>query len=302
MCEVKESGIKDSIFRKDRIFFVTNTAIYNPAISSMTITPSLPYTLSGYLSSHTFCITYTLNNAAYLDSMLFNVSITDEYHETCISSIYINMANGDNCIVDTCNFTLSGTEYHYETSNNSYSEFRITGNIAPGLSNVVVYADNGSIISYDYTPSDGLVRWNFGIDHALLVHLAEIDTTICFTILGCIDSLFCRSVYCVPASDLLALINSKTQATVPQTNSSTNSGVNTEAFPYRLQPNPATQWVNIIGAENSVQKVSLMNLAGNTLLETKELHINLNKLVPGTYLVRIISTDNHYYYLKLVKE
>lgn len=280
---------------------ITITGISNPAMTILSTSPSFPFTLSNYLSSQTVCIQLTLNSAVFLNSIVFDIHATDYNNDPCYSSLTFNMANTNSCIVDTCNFSISETKFCDEGSSPAFSEFDFIGYILTGLSNVLVSSNYGTIGFIGYIPDNGYVKWRFGIDHASLVNLADSGAIICFDILACKNDTFCRSTYCVPAADLLALINSKTPSVAkPILTQSLSSQTND--FPYKLQPNPAKHFVSIIGAENSIQEVSLMSLQGTIILRTKESQVNLEKITLGTYLVRIITKDNLYYYLKLIKE
>ena len=71
---------------------------------------------------------------------------------------------------------------------------------------------------------------------------------------------------------------------------------------FSLQPNPAQHNVHIIGNAEDIQSICLMNMNGKTLNTFTGTLLNIESIKPGSYLVRIITKENIFQYLKLIKE
>jgi uncharacterized repeat protein (TIGR03803 family) len=78
-----------------------------------------------------------------------------------------------------------------------------------------------------------------------------------------------------------------------------------EPVKFKLYPNPASNSIAIVSQQNNFQnaEIEITNYLGQTVLRMQYINaIDVSKLVPGIYTLRIITKENQSYYSKFVKE
>ncbi|MFC6267395.1 LamG-like jellyroll fold domain-containing protein [Frigoriflavimonas asaccharolytica] len=106
---------------------------------------------------------------------------------------------------------------------------------------------------------------------------------------GAVDDLKIYN-YALTQAQVTALFTNATLATTENT-------IKTKDI--SIYPNPAKDFVNI-QSENKVQTVEIYNMAGQKVLETREMKINTSNLKPGVYMVKIKDVDNQISSQKLI--
>lgn len=67
-----------------------------------------------------------------------------------------------------------------------------------------------------------------------------------------------------------------------------------------VYPNPVTDWLNLLPAE-SVQNVKVINLLGQSIIDTKSVHLDLTNLSKGVYIVKVETNGNKMIIKRIVK-
>ena len=75
-----------------------------------------------------------------------------------------------------------------------------------------------------------------------------------------------------------------------------------EDSPY-LVPNPASTYVRVEGiAQDNISELLLMDMTGKNLKKVQATNtLDIQDVLKGTYILRVINKENKVYYLKLIK-
>ncbi len=140
-------------------------------------------------------------------------------------------------------------------------------------------------------------------DRNLLEQMANNNEQVCFHVIMCKDNIITECVVCIDASKLLVLIKN---AGYKSTQRKSNDDIQQETQKDRklyLVPNPASSFVKVEGIDQKeISELLLIDIQGKNIKKVQNTNtININNLLKGTYIIRIISNDNKVYYLKMIK-
>ncbi|MBP5535765.1 MAG: T9SS type A sorting domain-containing protein [Bacteroidales bacterium] len=129
----------------------------------------------------------------------------------------------------------------------------------------------------------------------------ENTTDVCIYLLVCTDTGLCVWYFCVPAEDLIEWLHvepSKSKA----------KGMPLQAAEPRLMPNPTTGDVSVVGTDEEVVEVLVMDMNGRRIAAYDNTpNFNVSRLASGAYIVRVKTLHDatasvKTTYLKLVKK
>jgi hypothetical protein len=173
--------------------------------------------------------------------------------------------------------------------------------IDPYQHNVQVYSDDCQIINYSYDYNSGYISGLFAITPLNLQNMVNNDEEICFTVYFCKHEVICKAITCFPAQflDVPNAKNSSLAKEIEQDNQKANPYFTDK---YEISPNPAKNTILITGADEDLISVTIMDLMGKIIITTDKKEINIDKLIYGQYIVKIINSQNKVQYLKLIKQ
>ncbi len=150
---------------------------------------------------------------------------------------------------------------------------------------------------YNYSSSiiDGLVMFDYGV----LSQMAENGEKVCFHVIMCKGDIFCESEICIGAKELLDIIKAGGGKSTP---SKENTKEDQEGTLY-LVPNPASTYVKVEGIEqDDISELLLIDMTGKNLKKVQSTNtLDIQDVLKGTYILRVINKENKVYYLKLIK-
>jgi plastocyanin len=160
------------------------------------------------------------------------------------------------------------------------------------------WSEPPQVVNYYYDNGANTITDLNMFDIAKLTQMAANGEEVCFYAIVCENDKLCKREYCMPAKDLLNIINEYIEI-----KSQGKSNNNKEKGSPYLVPNPAKTSVKVEGMQNDeIIELLLMDISGKEMKSVQETDIlNIKDVEKGTYIVRVRSKANKIYYLKLIK-
>lgn len=161
----------------------------------------------------------------------------------------------------------------------------------------------GTVFGYDYDPITGLVTGYFGFSDVFYNnYCAESDPEdICLEIAGCINDEICITEICFNQQDLCNTGNKSLSDNWKDYETAIDI-LKTKPVEFYLVPNPAFDFVELIGIETSLIKpLMLFDLNGKLIKTSNKSGIDVSELAPGTYILRFTKDNGQIETLKLIK-
>jgi hypothetical protein len=138
-------------------------------------------------------------------------------------------------------------------------------------------------------------------DYGVLTQMAENGEEVCFHVLMCQDNIIHECVICIDAKDLLEMISNKSISSKPKPTDNEKQTSQTDKL--YLVPNPADTYVKVEGIEqDNISELLLIDMTGKNLKKVQATNtLDIQDVLKGTYILRVINKENKVYYLKLIK-
>ena len=304
-CSVKDCKL--------HVFFYLD--IYNPSLNSATLysvsspnigtlyTPTLPVTIN---PGTTATLLFEIELANYEpQDMLLQMLFYDGNLHPCISDFFVDISDVlDHCIEHDCTVKVEGFKYLANISSAGMAYFEYHFFTSSGMSNVLLYSDDVTIIDVNYNSSTGEISGLLSITPLELQQLIADNKTICFKLYACYNDKICKLEFCVPASDL-QIIGSKSVSAEDYSDAETGEVPNMDeplsplTPDFCLYPNPASSSVSISG--DNFSRAAVIDMGGKVVMEVYDTTFNIGTLRNGEYIVKVVSLDGAIQYLKLIK-
>lgn len=163
---------------------------------------------------------------------------------------------------------------------------------------IAVWSEPSSIVDYTF---DGSHLFGLG---ALNLDNPKPTETICIYALICDEDKICIWYYCIPFDEIIP----KARFDKPARNgaSDKNGNISIDSTGPQLMPNPTTGEVNVIGTNDEVVEVLVMDMNGRKMATFDNTsNFNISTLSSGIYIVRVKTHHDNtdkVTYLKLVKK
>ena len=193
----------------------------------------------------------------------------------------------------------------------AYFDFKL--DMAPSQSLFALWSEPPMVVDYWYDNNGAMVYGLGMVDYATLTQLTAEEGYVCFYAITCEGDQLCNRMYCIPAKDILNDLQRMGRATdnpyvsdfesaaMQQGDSELGDGSDP-----RLMPNPTTGEVNVVGTEDEVVEVLVMDMNGRQMVTfDNTAKFNIGNLASGIYIVRVkrlIGDTEKVTYLKLVKK
>lgn len=172
---------------------------------------------------------------------------------------------------------------------------------------ISVWCDQGQIIDGNSAGSSyhGLLMMDYGLMTQLVVDSA----VFCFHMVCCDNDRICVSDICIPYRDLWEIcgqLDPRGRFKM-RYNNDNNPSVGEEKT-YMLIPNPATNMVSIEKKENyplndEILLIEVFSMNGQKVLsQESSSKFNISRLSNGIYIVKVVTANKDYEYLKLIKQ
>lgn len=273
---------------------------------SYSVISGLPMTLNpGECRDVIFSMAY---NFALPRSFIFSLLCSGEYVGafTVDLSDWMKCVSPDSCRVNaTGSFVLDRTLSHPNQS--AFFNFvltfpSLTGNL------ISVWSDLGQIIDGNNAGSSysGLLMMDYGLMTQMVVDSADF----CFHIICCDNDRLCISDYCIPywklwmMCEALGSRGSSRMVNYSGGNLSIGEGEKT----FLLVPNPATDIVSVERKMNNpasgdILLIEVFSMNGQKVLSQESSNqFDVSRLADGSYIVKVVTANNDYEYLKLIKQ
>lgn len=304
-CSVKDCKL--------HVFFYLD--IYNPSLNSATLysvrspnigtlyTPTLPVTIN---PGTTATLLFEIELANYEpQDMYLQLLFYDGHFHPCDYDFFVDISDVlDHCISQNCSVKVGLFEYLGSISSAGMAYFGYHFYMSMGLSNVMLYSNDVTIIDVNYNPATGEISGVISITPLELQQLIAENKTICFKLYACYKDKICKLEFCVPASDL-QIIGSKSVDAEDDSDAETGEVPNMDeplsplTPDFCLYPNPATSSVSISG--DNFSRATVIDLGGKVVMEVYDTTFNIGTLRNGEYIVKVVSLDGAIQYLKLIK-
>ncbi|MBR5983773.1 MAG: T9SS type A sorting domain-containing protein [Bacteroidales bacterium] len=304
-CDVKDCKL--------RVLFYLN--IYNPSLNSATLygvnspnigtlySPVLPVTIN---PGTTATLLFEIELANYEpQDMYLQLLFYDGHFHPCDYDFFVDISDVlDNCISQNCSVKVGQFEYLGSISSAGMAYFGYHFYMSMGLSNVLLYSDDVTIIDVNYNPATGEISGVISITPLELQQLIAENKTICFKLYACYKDKICKLEFCVPASNL-QIIGSKSVDAEDDSDAETGEVPNMDeplsplTPDFCLYPNPATSSVSISG--DNFSRATVIDMGGKVVMEVYDTTFNIGTLRNGEYIVKVVSLDGDIQYLKLIK-
>ncbi|NLA23682.1 MAG: T9SS type A sorting domain-containing protein, partial [Bacteroidales bacterium] len=204
-----------------------------------------------------------------------------------------------NCITEECRGEITSIDFidNISSTGMSYFDFRI--DFEMGMNNVQVYSDQVNVIDYEYYPSSGEIRGLFSITPLQLLELIDNEGDICFRIYACTNERICEAEICFPASQLGVQQRASSFKIIEQKEKPEKTVSSSQ---FGLYPNPTNNTLYITGNETEFLQAIIIDMQARKLKISDSPEINVSKLNPGTYIVRVINKSEQIQYLKFIKK
>jgi len=182
--------------------------------------------------------------------------------------------------------------------NVSYFDFKL---FLPSYPQAVfrVWVEPSQVIDHIYDPSSSTINGLAMFDYGVLTKMAANGEKVCFHVIMCKGNIFCESEICIGAKELLDIIKA---GGGKSTSSKENTKDDQEGTLY-LVPNPADTYVKVEGIEqDNISELLLIDMTGKNLKKVQGTNtLDIQDVLKGTYILRVINKENKVYYLKLIK-
>jgi len=162
-----------------------------------------------------------------------------------------------------------------------------------------VWTEPSQVIDYVYNSSLSTINGLAMFDYGVLSQMAANGEKVCFHVIMCKGDIFCESEVCIGAQELLDIIKAGGGKSTP---SKENTKEDQEETLY-LVPNPADTYVKVEGIEqDNISELLLIDMTGKNLKKVQATNtLDIQDVLKGTYILRVINKENKVYYLKLIK-
>ena len=196
---------------------------------------------------------------------------------------------------------LNDIDYHSEISNHNVSYFKFSL-FLPSYPQTIfkIWSEPSQIIDFTFDPNNGNISGFVMFDRNLLAEMAERDEKVCFYIWMCSHDKIHQCYVCISARELLEKSGgAKSKPITPKDNDNQTS----QSDKLYLVPNPASTYVKVEGIEqDNISELLLMDMTGKNLKKVQSTNtLNIQDVLKGTYILRVINKENKVYYLKLIK-
>ena len=244
-----------------------------------------------------------------------DVSGTIEYEEITPTGIqfYFIDENGDKAGIlavdlsewtecfDDCGFDLRGdlNLVYNEYNQSAFFDFNLYQSDI-----IAVWSDEGEIYNpgYDGRTYNGLLVLDNGLTSQLTAENAEF----CFHVLVCNGGNICMANFCIPYDEIWNVVQDG--GFIQYANGNSNSSPESKPHTFILQPNPATDIVDVRDAENNasvdgIVSIEVISMQGKKVLSVEGMsQFDVSNLPTGAYIVRVVTDTDKYEYLKLIKK
>ena len=189
-----------------------------------------------------------------------------------------------------------------------YIDFKL--DVAPCQRLLALWSEPPMVVNYWYDGAQTVYGLAM-VDYATLSRLAAQGGEVCFYAITCEGDKLCKRKVCIPAEELFNKLNEMAGWAKKSSgdNGSRKHMERAEAADGpdpRLMPNPATGEVNVVGTEDDVVEVLVLDMNGRQMATfDNTAKFNIGNLASGIYIVRVkrLSADTEKVtYLKLVKK
>ena len=232
------------------------------------------------VSSATFRIYDACNDCYKEFSVDINVEIVDCEKEIVIKDLKYN--------TDVSNENVSYFNFSLYLPSNPQAIFR-------------VWSEPYQVIDHIYNSSSSIIDGLAMFDYGVLTQMAENGEEVCFHVLMCQDNIIHECVICIDAKDLLEMISNKSISSKPKPTDNEKQTSQTDKL--YLVPNPADTYVKVEGIEqDNISELLLIDMTGKNLKKVQATNtLDIQDVLKGTYILRVINKENKVYYLKLIK-
>lgn len=218
---------------------------------------------------------------------------------------YIDFSVGINIEIIDCaeDIILESIDFSTEFSSQTMSYFKFIINLPSSPQAIFrVWSEPSQVLNYHFNQGsniDGLVMF----DRNLLEQMANNNEQVCFHVIMCKDNIITECFVCMDASKLLVLIQN---AGYKSTQRKSNDDIQQETQKDRklyLVPNPASTFVKVEGVEQKdISEILLIDIQGKNIQKVQNTNtMNIQNILKGTYIIRVICNDSEVYYLKMIK-
>ena len=280
--------------------------LYPSPTVSYSVISGLPMTLNpGECRDVTFRMVYDFSSPS---SFIFSLRCGGEYVGAFVVDLsdWMECVRPDSCrVVATGSFVLDRTLSHPNQS--AFFNFALS---FPLLScNVIsVWSDQGQVIDGNNSGSSysGLLMLDYGLMTQMVVDSADF----CFHFICCIDDNLCISDYCIPFWKLWEICEQLgTRGGTRMVNySGGNLSIGEGEKTFLLVPNPATDIVSVERKRNNpasgdILLIEVFSMNGQKVLSQESSNqFDVSRLADGSYIVKVVTSNNDYEYLKLIKQ
>lgn len=271
---------------------ITLHDIVSPGINLLS--PNLPLSIAPNSSIY-FPMHFVLN---YYEPQVINAEFLFLQNTSpCSFNYSIDLSDVITECIRECNGDFDYANFNNNLSSENIYYYEFSLRIGSHQEEVQVYSDDCQIINYNYDYNTGFIYGLFAITPLNLQNMIDNEEEICFTVYFCDNNVICKAIICFPAESL----------DVPNAKNSSLNLYSQEANSYftdkyEISPNPAKNTILITGADEDLISVSIMDLMGKIIITTDKKEINIDKLISGQYIVKIINSQNKVQYLKLIKQ
>lgn len=197
---------------------------------------------------------------------------------------------------------IKDLKYNTDVSNENVSYFNFSLYLPSNPQAIFrVWTEPYQVIDYVYDPSSSIIDGLAMFDYGVLTQMAENGEKVCFHVLMCQDNIIHECVICIDANELLEMIGNKSISSKPKPTDNEKQTSQTDKL--YLVPNPADTYVKVEGIEqDNVSELLLIDMTGKNLKKVQATNtLDIQDVLKGTYILRVINKENKVYYLKLIK-
>lgn len=256
-------------------------------------------------------VTLTIQNNDFLATPI-EVIIHDRI-SGCESEFMINF-DPIKCLECEREIELKKLKFNEELSTphqNSY--FNFTFSLPASVSYIHSFWSEPPYILDCYIDGNGDLSGLYMINYGALTQMADNNENICFYFVVCISNIqLCLYKYCVKAKSLLDIVPLGFRSIIaPSDTPPIFTTEKEEDMLYELEveklylaPNPTQNEVRVLGIDSkNIKEIMVLDMNGKQVQKTNNNYIfHVGNMPAGTYIIRIITTENKTHYLKLVKQ
>lgn len=196
---------------------------------------------------------------------------------------------------------IEGIFYHPEISSENVSYFNFSLNLTSNPQAIFgVWSEPSQIINFNFNPNNGSIDGLSMFDRNLLIQMAERDEKICFYVWMCYNDEIHQCHVCISARELLENSGGAKSKPITPTDNDNQTSQSDKLY---LVPNPASTYVRVEGIEqDNISELLLIDMTGKNLKKVQSTNtLDIQDVLKGTYILRVINKENKVYYLKLIK-